>query len=259
MFSPSRSWTGRRFELIQVLGRSGRRHRALAGIALLVGTAVALFALGFDGHFALQFLREHHGWLLGFVAGAPVLASVLFVLVYALAVAISVPGVGLLTVIGGYLFGWLQGGVYVLVAATLGASVVFLLARSTLGAGLRASAGPALQRFAEGFRRHALSYAVALNLVPIFPYAVVIAVPAACGIRLPVFAAGVFFGVAPATFLFARLGSGMGEVLGRNLPLRLSSFMTPEIVLSLTGLAALALLPVAYRALRAQRKAPPVG
>lgn len=92
MLPPSRSWTSRRLELNQILGRSGRRQRALAGIGLLAIAAVVLFVLGFDGQFALHFLREHHGWLLGFVAGAPVLASVLFVLLYALAVAISVPG-----------------------------------------------------------------------------------------------------------------------------------------------------------------------
>jgi hypothetical protein len=33
-------------------------------------------------------------------------------------------------------------------------------------------------------------------------------------------------------------------------PLRLTSFVTPEIVLSLGGLAALALLPVVWRGLR---------
>ena len=80
-------------------------------------------------------LREHHSWLLGFVTGAPVLASLLFMVIYAAAVAISVPGVAVLTVIGGYLFR--------LVARyrpgnprsprTVGASAVFLLTRSAFG------------------------------------------------------------------------------------------------------------------------------
>jgi uncharacterized membrane protein YdjX (TVP38/TMEM64 family) len=170
--------------------------------------------------------------------------------IYAGAVAISVPGVAILTVIGGYLFGWFQGTALVVIAATLAACAVFLLTRSALGDRLRARAGPAVQRFAEGFRRNALSYGFVLNLVPIFPYALIIIVPAACGVSLPTFIAGTFLGLVPGTFLFAGLGDGLDQVLASGVPLRPSSFVTPEIMLSLCGLAALALLPVVWRALR---------
>ena len=229
----------------------GRRKRlALAGIAAILGVMLALVVLGFDSQTALDLLRRHHGWLLGFVAGAPALASMLFMVIYAAAVAVSVPGVAILTVIGGYLFGWFHGTALVLVAATGGATAVFLLTRSALGGDVRARAGPAVQRFAEGFRRHALSYGFALNLVPIFPYALIIVVPAACGVGLPTFVAGLFLGLIPGTFLFAHLGSGLQNVLLSGAPLRLTSFVTPEIVLSLGGLAALALLPVLWGRLR---------
>jgi len=227
-----------------------RRRLILAGIAALLGVMVALLALGFDAQVALDLLRRHHGWLLGFVAGAPALASILFMAIYAAAVVVSVPGVAVLTVIGGYLFGWFHGTALVLVAATGGATAVFLLTRSALGNGVRARAAPAWQRFAEGFRRHALSYGFALNLVPIFPYALIIVVPAACGVGLPTFVAGLLLGLIPGTFLFAGLGSGLQDVLLSGAPLRLASFVTPEIVLSLGGLAALALLPVVWQRLR---------
>ncbi|HSA81088.1 MAG TPA: hypothetical protein VLE23_09705, partial [Geminicoccaceae bacterium] len=101
----------------------------LALLVLLTG-AVAGLVFGLDARLALGALRTHHHWLLGFVAGAPILASLLFMAIYALAVAVSVPGLALLTVIGGYLFGWLEGSVYVLLATTLAASAVFLVARS---------------------------------------------------------------------------------------------------------------------------------
>jgi uncharacterized membrane protein YdjX (TVP38/TMEM64 family) len=227
-----------------------RQKLILAGIAALLSVMVALVALGFDAEYALDLLRQHHGWLLGFVAGAPTLASMLFMAIYAAAVAVSVPGVAILTVIGGYLFGWFQGTALVLIAATVGATAVFLLTRSALGDGVRARAAPALQRFAEGFRRNALSYGFALNLVPIFPYALITVLPAVCGVGLPTFVAGLLLGLIPGTFLFAGLGSGLQDVLLSGAPLRLVSFVTPEIVLSLGGLAALALLPVLWQRLR---------
>ena len=223
---------------------------ALLAIASILGATTVSLALGLDLQLALELLREHHSWLLGFVAGAPVLASMLFMVIYAAAVAISVPGVAILTVIGGYLFGWFHGTALVLIAATLAASAVFLLTRSAVGDRLRARAGPAVERFADGFRRNALSYGFVLNLVPIFPYALIIVVPAACGVPLPTFIAGMFLGLVPGTFLFAGLGDGLDHVLASGMPLRLTSFVTPEIVLSLGGLAVLALLPVAWRRLR---------
>ena len=155
--------------------------------------------------------------------------------------------------IGGYLFGWLEGTAYVLVATTLAATAVFMLARSALGAPLRARAGPSLSRFAEGFRNDALSYVFLLHLVPIFPYALVIGLPAACGVGLRTFMVSAFLGLLPGTLLFAYLGTGLGEVLTAGSPVGVESFLRPEILLPLLGLAVFALLPVAFRAWRARR------
>jgi uncharacterized membrane protein YdjX (TVP38/TMEM64 family) len=221
-------------------------------LGLLLGGGVAV-ALGFEPGVVLALLREHHYWLLGFVAGAPIAASLLFMAIYALGVAISVPGIALLTVAGGYLFGWIEGSVYVLIATTLAATAVFMLARSAIGEPLRASAGPSLVRFADGFRSNALSYVFVLHLVPIFPYAMVIGIPAACGVRVQTFVISAFLGLLPGTLLLAHLGSGLGELLRAGLPIGIDSLLRPEIVLPLVGLAALALLPVAYRTWRPRR------
>jgi uncharacterized membrane protein YdjX (TVP38/TMEM64 family) len=224
----------------------------LAVLVLLIG-AVAALAFGIDARVAVDAFRAHHYWLLGFVAGAPITASLLFMAIYALAVAVSVPGLALLTVIGGYLFGWLEGTAYVLVATTLAASAVFMLAQSAIGEPLRTRAGPSLLRFAEGFRNNALSYVFVLHLLPIFPYALVIGLPAACGVGLRTFLVSAFLGLLPGTLLLAHLGSGLGDVLRAGLPISLASFLRPDIVISLVGLIVLALLPVAYRTWRTRR------
>jgi uncharacterized membrane protein YdjX (TVP38/TMEM64 family) len=69
-----------------------------------------------------------------------------FAAVYAGAVALSVPGASLLTMTGGLLFGWLLGGLAAVLAATLGAVAIFLVARSAFGDVLSRRAGPALSR-----------------------------------------------------------------------------------------------------------------
>ena len=252
---PTNHWAGACADLGAPPVQDKWRRWVLASLLVLVSGAGLALALGFDAQSALDVLRRHQLGLLAFVAGAPLVASMLFMAIYAIGVATSVPGLAVLTVIGGYLFGWLHGAAYALIAATFAASAMFLLARSAIGGALRARAGPSLQRFAQGFRDNALSYVFVLNLVPIFPYAVVIGLPAACGVRLRTFTVSAFLGLLPGTLLFAHLGTGLGDVLAANLPIRLSSFTTPHILLPLIGLATLTLLPVAYRSCRAGRSA----
>jgi uncharacterized membrane protein YdjX (TVP38/TMEM64 family) len=118
---------------------------------------------------------------------------------------------------------------------------------------LRARDVPSLLRFAEGFRNHDSIYVFVLHLVPIFRYAMVFGIPAACGVRVRTFVISAFLGLVPGTVLLAHLGSGLGDVLRTGLPFGPSSLLRPDIVLSLAGLAALALLPVVYRACRVRR------
>ena len=75
-----------------VVGGNRQGSIALLTVACMLGAAIASLALGLDLEPALELVREHHSWLLGFVTGAPVLASLLFMVIYAAAVAISPSG-----------------------------------------------------------------------------------------------------------------------------------------------------------------------
>ena len=220
-----------------------------------VGAASVVF-LGVDDRIGLDLLRQHQDALLSFVTSKPVIAGILFTTIYALVVATSVPGLAVLTMVGGYLFGWVLGAAYTMIAATFASMVIFLLARSAFGAAMRERAGPMIRRFARSFKESALSYVFIMHLVPIFPYMIVTTLPAACGVPLHIYMFSAFFGILPATVLLARVGSGLGDVLATDGPIDPSSFMTTDIMLSLAGLALLALLPVAYRALKPVPRTP---
>lgn len=221
----------------------------LALLALLVVGLPLAFAIGLDGHDSLAALRRHHLQLLGFVAVEPLAASLLFMIVFALSVAISLPGVSLLTMIGGFLFGWLPAAIFAQVAATIAAALVFVLAKRAFASPLEASSGPTIRRFADGFKRNALSYVFLLNLIPVLPFGMVIALPAACGVRLWTFLIGGFLGILPGTILLSHLGAGLGDIIRRQGSLELATLLTPQILMAIAGLAALSLLPLAFRCL----------
>ena len=153
-----------------------------------------------------------------------------------------------------FLFGNIAATAYVVVAATTGASVIFLVARTALGEPLRAKAGPWLGRLEEGFHRNAFNYLLVLRLIPLFPFFVVNLVPAFLGVRLPTYVAATFIGIIPATFIFSSVGAGLGSLFESDTEFTPAGILTPELVTALAGLAILALLPVAYKKYKSGRR-----
>ena len=230
--------------------------RFLPLIALAGGLA-AFFAFGLQRYVTFEALAHHREALLQWVARHPVSAPIAYTAVYVLAVAFSVPGGALLTLTGGFLFGVIGGTACALIGATIGATAVFLAARTAFGDLLRAKAGSALQRMEEGFRRDAFSYLLALRLVPVFPFFLVNLVPAFLGVRLRTYVAATAIGIIPATFVFASVGNGLGAVFDAgDKPDVLGLLLTAPVLLPILGLAALALIPVVYRRLKGR---PAVG
>ena len=93
-------------------------------IARLVLAVLALAALVFFGRSASGHFAAFSAW----VQEQGALGPAIFIAGYAAAVVAFVPG-SLLTLAAGAIFGLGWGTLYVLVAATLGASLAFLLAR----------------------------------------------------------------------------------------------------------------------------------
>lgn len=237
------------------LSSSAARRRGLARrllpLALLLGLLSLVLATGAHEALGLETLRRHRHLLLELVAERPGLAASVYLLVYIAATALSIPGAIWLTLAGGFLFGTLLATVLVVIGATAGAALLFLIARTALGEPLRARAGPWLARMAEGFRADAFNYLLVLRLVPIFPFWLVNLVPALLGVRLSTFALATAIGIVPATLVYASVGAGLGAVLDRGEEPDLGLLLEPALLLPLLGLALLALLPVVWRRLRA--------
>lgn len=229
--------------------------KRLVPLAFVPAVLVAFFALGLDRYLSFEQLRQHRVELMGFVMARPVLAVLAFVAVYATATACSLPGGAVMTLTGGFLFGIWLGTAAVVVGATLGATLLFLVARTALGSTLRARAGPFLARMEAGFRENALSYLLVLRLIPAFPFVVVNLVPALLGVPVRTFVVATFFGIMPGTFVFASIGAGLGSIFDKMEEVSLTGALTEEVVIALVGLAVLALIPVAYKQLKARTAA----
>lgn len=238
-------------------------------LVLLVAVAGLVYASGAYRYLSLATIADRRDTLQTFVSEHWLVAIAGYGLIYMAIVALSIPGAALLTVLGGFLFGWLVAGLVVVVAATAGATVVFLVARTSLGDILARRAGPRLNALARGFRDDAFNYLLFLRLVPLFPFWLVNIAPALFNVRLPTFVAATFLGIIPATFAFAFVGSGLDSIIaeqkaayekclaaareGCEMRFEAGALVTPELIIAFAALGVVALIPVVVKRLRARR------
>ncbi len=226
-----------------------RRFWPLLALAISV---VTFFALGLDRFFNFESLGEHRATLLRWVHDNAVLAVFTYMAIYAGALVVFPPSGAMLTITGGFLFGAFQAGSYVVFAATFGATLLFLVAKTTVGEFLRERAGPWLKRMEAGFKENELNYLLVLRLIPLFPFWLVNIAPAFLGVSLRNYVIATFFGIIPGTFVYASVGNGLGALLDAGAEPDLGIIFRPEILLPIIGLALLALLPVVYKKIKAR-------
>lgn len=224
-----------------------RRLAPVAVVAALVATA---YALGLHGYFSLEELAAQREALEQLVANNRLAAALGFIAVYIATVSASVPGASILTMAGGFMFGWPLGAALALVGATIGATIIFLIARTALGDLIEAKAGPRLKKLQSGFREDAFNYLLFLRLAPLFPFWLVNVAPALFGMRLGAYVLATAIGIMPGTLAYAYFGRGLGTALAPDGPI-----MSTELLIGFAALAAIALMPVAIKRWRDGRKA----
>jgi uncharacterized membrane protein YdjX (TVP38/TMEM64 family) len=198
-----------------------------------------------------------------FVASHRMLAIFVYVGIYITVVAVSLPGAALLTLTGGFLFGIAVGASAAVISATVGATLIFLVARTALGEPLLRRAGPRATQLARGFREDAFSYLLFLRLVPAFPFFLVNLVPAFARVRLGPFVAATAIGIIPGAIVFALAGAGLDSMIAAQknsydqciaakgadcrLVFEPADVLTPQLIAALVALGLLALMPVAVK------------
>ncbi|MBZ0216888.1 MAG: TVP38/TMEM64 family protein [Fimbriimonadaceae bacterium] len=247
--------------------KSGYLRRFLP-IVVLALMAALVVSQGWHKYLTLEQLILNRDVLTEYVARHLGLALTVFMGIYVAIVALSLPGGALLTVAGGFLFGWVIGGISVVVAATLGAVILFLIARSSVGEFLATRAGPWLGKLSKGFQEDAFHYLLFLRLVPAFPFWLVNLAPALLGVNLRTFVIATFIGIIPGTFAFAFLGSGLDSVIKAQqeanqacmtgidaceFKLDIGALVTPQLLIALGALGIVALLPIFLKKRRARK------
>lgn len=230
-------------------------------IALIAAALALALVLRVHEYLSLETLNARAQTLDAFVSENAFAALGLFVLIYAAAVTISLPGASILTMTAGFLFGTWAGGGAAWAGATIGATAIFLAARTAFADLLRAQAGSWLEKLRDGFRDNAFSYLLVLRLTPVAPFFVVNVAPAFFDVKLRDYVLATAIGIVPGTFVYASVGAGLKSALATGAAANPSEaardiLTSPAVLAPIIGLIALALLPVIIKAIRGKRAEP---
>jgi uncharacterized membrane protein YdjX (TVP38/TMEM64 family) len=208
---------------------------------IFLAAVVAFFYFDLQHYFTLDNLKANRDKLLSYTQNHFAEAVGLFMLLYLVQTTFSLPGGGILTLTGGFLFGSVLGTLIVIVPATVGATLAFLVARYVLRDWVERKFGDRLGPFQEGFAKNAFSYLLTLRLIPLFPFFLVNLVSGLTRIKLRTYVLATALGIIPGSFVFANAGRQLGAINS------LRDVASPPVLGAFALLGVFALVPVLYK------------
>lgn len=210
-------------------------------LIILVLAMAGVFFTGLQNKLSLEYLQENKEFLLDYSKNNPFLSALIFCLAYIVFVALSLPAATLLTLSGGFLFGKVLGTLYVVVSATIGATIIFQIAKTSLGEALRNKAGGLYKKVEKNMEDNVTGYMFFMRLVPVFPFFLVNIVPALFNVKARTYILTTFFGILPGSFVYVNLGKQLATINSLN------DLVSTQTLLAFSLLGVFALIPTLYK------------
>lgn len=225
-------------------------------VYLIVAGLIAAWRFGLFKFLSLDTLRDQQETLQAFVSENYALAVVTYIAIYAAATLFMLPGALWITIAGGFMFGLVGGTPATIVGATLGASMLFLAAKTSIGTALRERAGPFMKKMEAGFNESPFSYMFALRLLPVVPFPVANIAPALLGAKYREYLITTAVGIIPGVIAYTWLGAGLGATFAAGEEPNLA-IIAKNMVPALAALGLVSLIPVAYKKLAGRKNDTP--
>ncbi|MDE8810628.1 FAD-dependent oxidoreductase [Aeromonas hydrophila] len=216
----------------------GSRLLLVMVMGCLIG---AFFAFDLGHYLSLPHLQARQAELAALVDRHFVSAALLFVVVYVVSTALSLPGASLLTLAGSAVFGVAWGLLLVSFASSIGATLAFLSARFLLRDWVERRFGDKLASLQAGMKKEGALYLLSLRLIPIFPFFLVNLLMGLTPIRVSTYYWVSQLGMLPGTFVYVLAGSELANLTSTG------NILSPGLMVALTLLG---LMPVLLKGLQ---------
>ena len=172
-------------------------------VALVAGGALLAILSPLGSYLSREGVGEAITWLRGSTA-----APLVYVVVYAAATALAIPG-SILTLAGGAMFGVLWGTVYTTIAANIGANLAFGVGRVLGRDGIERLAGSRLEALDRATETHGFRGLLTLRLIPAVPFNALNFGSGLTSIRWPTYAGATAIGIFPGTLVYTMFADAL--------------------------------------------------
>ena len=136
-------------------------------IALLI---ISFFIFNLQQYLDFSYIKSIQEDVTNYFDLHPVRTVLIFFLLYVAVAGLSIPGVGVLSVLAGAIFGLPLGVATVLLAATIGATIAFWYSRYIFHDFVQNHFGENLRAINRGIEEDGNFYLFTLRLIPVFPF-----------------------------------------------------------------------------------------
>jgi pyruvate/2-oxoglutarate dehydrogenase complex dihydrolipoamide dehydrogenase (E3) component/uncharacterized membrane protein YdjX (TVP38/TMEM64 family) len=221
-------------------------------LAVLAAAVIAFFALGLQRYLSLEYIKTQQGQLEAWRVANPLVAGLAFFGLYIAVTALSLPGATLLTLAAGAIFGLAWGSLISSFAASIGATLAFLISRVVLRDWVQARFGERLAAINDGVRKDGAFYLFTLRVVPLFPFFLINLAMGLTQIRVLTFYGVSQIGMLLGTLVYVNAGTQLARID------KLADVASPGLLASLALLGLFPLLAKkgidAFRARKATRR-----
>ncbi|PHS23422.1 MAG: hypothetical protein COA83_10060 [Methylophaga sp.] len=206
-------------------------------VAMLLGLIVLFFIYGGPEYLSFENLKQHKDELLTYTQANFWKAFFIAGGIYILSTMLNLPGAAIMSLAIGFVFGRWYGTLLALTAATIGAVLVFWIARYLIADWARPKLEKmkSTEKIMAKLQDDAFSYLLFMRAVPLFPFWFVNMVFAFSPIKTKHYAIGTFLGMLPVSFVIVNLGQSLSTVNAMN------ELFTTEVILSFVLIGVLAL------------------
>jgi pyruvate/2-oxoglutarate dehydrogenase complex dihydrolipoamide dehydrogenase (E3) component/uncharacterized membrane protein YdjX (TVP38/TMEM64 family) len=142
-------------------------------VIIIAALIASFFIFDLNQYLTLESLKSNQQSLAEYIDANWLVAFIAYLVIYAAAAALSVPGAAILTIGAGALFGFGWGLLLASFASSIGATLAFLVSRFLLRNWVKRTFSTKLESIDKGMEKDGAFYLLSLRLVPLFPFFII--------------------------------------------------------------------------------------
>ena len=181
-------------------------------LIVIVLAIIAFFFYDIQQYTTLDYIKAKQQNIVEYYKQNFFFVLVLFIFLYVLVTALSLPVATFLTLVGGALFGFSTGLIIVSFASTIGATLAFLMARFLAQNYVQKNFKNQLSKINKKFKSEGSFYLFALRLVPVVPFFIINVVMGLMTIKTWTFYWVSQLGMLPGTIVYVYAGTQLAQI-----------------------------------------------